>query len=140
MILGARGVLRTLRTPPPPHLPLQYVVQNSLAVHLLHTVYFRQSTFDESEKPTLKNVLKVLQNKVSNKWEDIGIQLDIDDGQLSQIKTDNAGDSKACLREMLRAWLKRANPLPSWSEMIEALESQGNEDIASQIKDKYNCT
>ena len=108
-----------------------------MAIPFILTGYSRQSTSDESEKPTLKSALKVLQNKVSNKWEDIGIQLDIDDGQLSQIKTDNAGDSKACLREMLRAWLKRAYPPPSWSEMIEALESQGNEDIASQIRDKY---
>ena len=81
--------------------------------------------------------MRVLQNKVSNDWEYIGIQLDIDDGQLKQIKLDNPGDSKACLREMLRIWLKRVNPPPSWSEMVEALEIQGSEDIASQVKTKY---
>ena len=101
------------------------------------------SSSDESEKPlTLKNVLRVLQNKVSNEWEYIGIQLEIEDGQLKKIKSDNPGDSKACLCEMLRIWLKRVNPPPSWSEMAEALEFQGNEDIASQIKTKcmYGCT
>ena len=81
----------------------------------------------------------MLQNKVSNEWEYIGIQLDIEDGQLKQIKSDNPSDSKACLCEMLRVWLKRINPPPSWSEMVEALESQGNEDIASQMRAKY-CT
>ena len=79
----------------------------------------------------------MLKNRVSNEWEDIGILLDVDDGLLRQIKTDNAGDSRACLREMLRAWLKRSNPPPTWSELKEALESQGNDDIASQIRAKY---
>ena len=93
---------------------------------------------DEPEKPlNLKNVLRVLQNKVSNAWEDIGIQLDIEDGELNKIKSDNPSDSKACLREMLRIWLKRVNPPPTWSEMVEALKFQGNEDIASQIETNY---
>ena len=56
-----------------------------------------------------------------------------------QIKLDNPGDSKACLCEMLRIWLKRVNPPPSWSAIAEALESLGNEDIASQIRAKYHC-
>ena len=95
------------------------------------------SVSSELDKPTLKNVLKVLQNKVSDKWEDIGIQLDIEDGQLSRIKIDNAGDSRACLREMLRVWLKRINPPPSWSNLADALDAQSDEGIASQIRDKY---
>ena len=106
-------------------------------IHLLYTAYSRQSTYDESEKLTLKNIMRVLQNKVSNKWEDIGIQLEIEDGQLQQIGLDKAGDSKACLREMLRVWLRRVNPPPSWSELADSLDVENYEDIASQIKAEY---
>lgn len=96
------------------------------------------SSSDVSEKPlTLKNVLRVLQTKVSNEWEYIGIELDIEDGQLEHIKSNCHGDSKACLCEMLRTWLKRVNPPPSWSKMVEALEMAGREDVALQIKTVY---
>ena len=81
--------------------------------------------------------MRVFQSKVSNKWEDIGIQLEIDDGQLSQIKIDNAGDSRACLREMLRVWLRRAKPPPSWSELADSLDVEDYGDIASQIRAEY---
>ena len=97
----------------------------------------QQSLTDESEKPSLKNILKVLKNTVSTEWENIGIQLDVEDGQLKQIKSNNPGDSKACLRDMLRTWLTRVCPPPSWSQLVEALEIESYEDIASRIKTKY---
>ena len=90
----------------------------------------------ESEKLKLKDVLTELLNKVADQWEDICILLDIEDGQLSQIKSDNA-NSKTCFREMLRIWLKRVNPSPSWSELAGALEILGNENTASQIRTKH---
>ena len=74
---------------------------------------------------------------MASKWEDIGIQLDIDDGRLSSIKADNNGDSTSCLREMLRIWLKRVKPKPSWEEMIEALECLGEQLLAEKLREKY---
>ena len=97
----------------------------------------RQSTSEESEKLNLKNVQKELHIKVADEWEDIGIQLDIDDGLLNQIKLDNANNSKTCFREMLRIWLKRTNPPPSWSELADALDALGNKLVASEIRAKY---
>ena len=90
-----------------------------------------------SSAPTLKLVLKELYNKVSSKWENIGILLDIDDAPLSKIKADNHGDSGDCLREMLRIWLKKVDPPPSWNDIIEALECLGKEKLSKELKGKY---
>ena len=75
--------------------------------------------------------------KVANEWEDIGIELDIEEGQLKQIKSDNPGDSKACLREMLRVWLSCVAPSPSWSAIADALNTLGHQDIAAHLRTVY---
>ena len=69
-------------------------------------------------------------------WEDIGIQLNVDDGVLAQVKADNS-DSRSCLREMLRYWLRRVDPQPSWKELTDALRSLGEEKLADTIGQKY---
>ena len=71
-------------------------------------------------------------------WEDIGIELEIDDGVLKQIKLDNHGDSKSCLRELFRKWLSQADPSPSWANIIDAVEGIGEEDLAHSLQHKYN--
>ena len=90
----------------------------------------------KSAIPELKVLLRELR-RVANEWEDIGIELDIEEGQLRQINTDKAGDSKACLREMLRVWLSRVAPPPSWSAMADALDTLGHQDIATHLRSSY---
>ena len=90
-----------------------------------------------SDTPTIKTLLNELRIKVADEWEDIGIQLDIEEGQLKQIKSDNVGVSKACLRDMLRVWLGRVVPSPSWSAMADALDALGHQDIASHLRYTY---
>ena len=90
-------------------------------------------------KPKLKDLQKELYSKVANEWEDIGIQLDIEEGQLKQINADKGGDSKACLREMLRVWLSHVAPPPSWSAMADALDTLGHQNIATHLRTVYMC-
>ena len=87
-------------------------------------------------KPTLKILLRELRVKAAD-WEDIGIELEIEDGTLKQIKLDNPGDSKCCLRELLRKWLNQADPLPSWASIIEAVDGIGDESLARRLKEEY---
>ena len=54
------------------------------------------------------------------------------------IKHDNPGNSKACLREMFRAWLRQVDSPSSWSAIAEAIEIVGREDIADYLKWKYD--
>ena len=88
--------------------------------------------------PTLKLLLKALYSTVADKWEDIGILLDIEDGQLAKVKADNPVNSGNCLREMLRIWLKRVEPQPaSWKDLVDALTDLGEEKLAQQLKVTY---
>ena len=84
----------------------------------------------------MKHLIKELRPKAAN-WEDMGIQLDIDDGELQTIKSNNASDNSACLREMLRRWLTQTSPAPSWSAIVDAVECIGDQQLASRMRIKY---
>ena len=81
--------------------------------------------------------MKELYTKVADKWEDIGVLLGIKDGQLKAIKSNDGRDSTSCLREMLRTWLSRVDPPPSWSAIAEAVEFLGYENFASHLRSEY---
>jgi hypothetical protein len=68
-------------------------------------------------------------------WKDIGIELDLKVTDLDVIKT-NHGNVNECFSEMLTLWLKRVNPLPKWSAMVEALKEPtvGFEELAEQVE------
>lgn len=94
--------------------------------------------FAAEVKPELKDLLKELYNKAGDLWEDIGILLGIDTGTLDAIKASQNHRSQNCLREMLKVWLKRAEPPPSWSAITEAVESLGDESLANSLRTKYH--
>ena len=89
-----------------------------------------------SDVPELKELLRELR-KIANEWEDIGIELDIAEERLMQIKSDNAGECKARLREMLRVWLSHVSPPPSWSALADTLDTLGHEDLAAHLRSRY---
>ena len=86
--------------------------------------------------PTLKLLLKELY-KIADKWEEIGIHLGVDVNLLDKVKSENDGDSKKCLREMLKILVKKEDLQPSWNEVVEALECLEEGELAQQLKDKY---
>ena len=86
--------------------------------------------------PELRMLLRELR-RVADKWEDIGIELRIEEGQLMKIKLDNADKCEACLREMLRVWLHCVAPPPSWSAMADALDEVEQQDIATHLRATY---
>ena len=92
-----------------------------------------------TKPPSLRELMRALRSKAAF-WEDIGVELQIDDGDLAQIRLDNAMDSRGCLREMLRKWLARVNPRPTWTAIVEALEQLGDEELAGRLRSKYCAT
>ena len=88
------------------------------------------------DKPTLKKLVKELRQKAAD-WEDIGIQLDVDDGDLQLIKSNNAGNNSSCLRDMLRKWLTQTSPERSWITIVEAVEFLGDKELARKLRCKY---
>ena len=85
--------------------------------------------------------LKEVQDKlfgVSNKWYDIGLQLLLSANDLDSIEA-NSNSTQHCLREMLKRWLRRVNPHPTWKAVVDALKSVvvGEETLAQQLEDEY---
>ena len=87
--------------------------------------------------PQLAELLKELY-QVADQWENIGIMLGIEDWKLMAIGRENNHDSKVCLREMLRVWLRCVDPPPSWKAVIDALCALGHDRIANHLKSNYH--
>ena len=90
------------------------------------------------QKPIdLKNVYEDLID-ISHKWYDLGLQLELMEGTLETIKSDNPENSQHCLRKMLSTWLK-IGPKPSWQTLCAALCSRtvGAEILAGDLEVKY---
>lgn len=71
----------------------------------------------------LKNVRDFLHG-VAVKWYDIGIELELDIGELQSIEQRYRGDTGACLREMLIVWLKSLHPPPTRRALANALRAR----------------
>ena len=69
-------------------------------------------------------------------WKDIGIELDLKVTDLDVISASNPRNVNECFTKMLTLWLKRVNPPPKWSAMIEALKEPavGFEDLAERVE------
>ena len=72
---------------------------------------------------------------IAAEWYDVGTLLNIPDGTLSKIKHDG-GKANSCLRMMLTEWLKRTDPLPTWSELADAVQSLDSS-IAEKIRTNF---
>ena len=85
---------------------------------------------------SLNDVRKELLD-ASTKWYDIGLELRLRTGVLDNIQYQYQ-DASTCLREMLRHWLKKADPCPTWKGLANALESRTVEELrlAQQLRTK----
>ena len=93
---------------------------------------------DGSMQPEMKDLAKELYNTTSDKWEDIGILLGIESGILDAIKAAENQAPQRCLREMLKLWLKRISPPPSWAAIADAVELLGDQNLADHLRTKYH--
>ena len=89
-------------------------------------------------KPTEKQLLQQLYNTVPDKWQPIGIYLEIPKAQLNVIDANHRGDPQKCLMALLtESWLPRVSPPPTWEEIAEAVEFVGCPDVAQKLRDKF---
>ena len=85
--------------------------------------------------PKLKELMRELSAKAAD-WERIGIELEIDDGDLKQIKSNNPLDNCKCLIEMFRKWLTQVSPEPTWAAIADAVEHIGDKELARRLRSK----
>ena len=58
---------------------------------------------------------------VRRKWYNIGLELGVEHDKLDIIQDKNGTDYDACLREMLKIWLKFYPNKPTWGQVADAL-------------------
>ena len=85
----------------------------------------------------MKDLMKALYNTVADKWEPIGIYLHLPMATLKAIVEERQHDPHKCLIGMLEVWLKRLDPLPTWSALIEAVKFLGEEQLGRELREKY---
>ena len=83
----------------------------------------------------MKKLTTALYHKVASKWKVIGVQLKISD--LASIEANHSGDPHLCLVEMLEVWLRRVDPPPTWTAIIEAVEFLGEEQLGKELRQNY---
>ena len=81
--------------------------------------------------------MEALYNTVANEWKPIGIYLHLPMPTLKAIDAEHQRDPHKCLIGMLEVWLKRVNPPPTWSAIIEAVEFLGEEQLGRKLREKY---
>ena len=70
----------------------------------------------------------------SKKWMDIGVDLGLDIDVLFKIRSLYGDNPDICIWEMITAWLKFFDPLPTWGILSNAL--RGNNEV--KLADKGN--
>ena len=84
--------------------------------------------------PSLQQLLKAL--KTVENWFVFGAMLGVPVPQLKKIKSSCQGDVELCKIDMLQYWLDN-NLVPTWNEVILALEESDQLALAAQIKHEY---
>ena len=69
------------------------------------------------------------------KWYNIGLELGLTVGTLDAIQLTNKHDVDECFRAMLKEWLRKSEPFPTWSNLAKALRAPpvGLEQLAEQL-------
>ena len=85
----------------------------------------------------LKIVFNELQS-CSKKWYYIGLELDFSADTLDNIESESS-DPNGYLLKVLKRYLRRSDPHPTWKRIVAALKSKsvGYEQLADQIERQY---
>ena len=102
-----------------------------------HLFWFQDEVKNLNQKPKLKDLLEELV-KISHKWYDLGVHLELEEGTLKTIKSNHPENARRCLSEMLSTWLK-AEPRATWRTLCAALHSEtvDEKELASNLVAKY---
>ena len=75
------------------------------------------------------------------KWYNIGLELGVKAEKLDQINDEYGFDYDACLRQMLRIWLKFYHNRPSWNQLADALKQEAvdEDELADEGMAVYFC-
>ena len=94
------------------------------------------------QRPLLKDImleymLSPDKSKTEQHWEDIGIQLEVDDEILNRYRRTRY-TNEWIFKAVIRSWVNQTYPLPTWLSFVEALERlQICSTLARHLRLKY---
>ena len=91
------------------------------------------SLFNHYSGALSKKDLAAIQNslaKITHKWTDIGIQLEMDPDYLEKLRNQPNSSDSSNLRQMILTWLNGDDPVPTWSALCKALRAPAVEEEA----------
>ena len=116
-------------------------------------LYADSSSVEQLNRPSLRDILMEISTsdvrdyEIMDRWEDIGIQLEIADEELAEIRRKHTTstfegvvrhDSDQAFRYMIRFWIKQVDPPPTWSKFVEALKRLNIvHKLTDQLRSKY---
>ena len=88
-----------------------------------------------TKPPKKSDLLNFVASRALNKWERIGLQLDLEQHQLDAIQSQ---DPIKCYSVVFDLWKKRTDPPFTWATVVEALRAPivGENALAEEI-DKW---
>ena len=86
----------------------------------------------------LKKVLDAGTYKLAAEWEQLGLALGIERFRLRQLKTNNHGDTTACLTDALQIWIDTGSAtLEKLGDAVSNPAFINNENLSKEIKEEY---
>ena len=103
-----------------------------------HLFWFQDQVQNFKQKPIMLSEAYEGLFGISNKWQNVGLQLKLEPGTLKAIESNHPKSSQDCLREMLSTWLK-VDLRPTWHTLCGVLcnETVGEKQLASNLVAKY---
>ena len=101
-----------------------------------------------SDRPTNKELREHVQKKIGDKWEEVAIELGLDDDG------DDNGDKKTTLDDIrekrkdnpnmaayyvLNSWLRSMRIKPTWGGLIKALQEAGLQEAVESVTTHLSC-
>lgn len=108
--------------------------------YVLQQVYIHAYDFFSSYLGvTLDGLMKNLQKtNALSKWQSFGVMLEIELSYLDAIAAKYHQEPENCLMRVLKLWLNRIDPPPSWSMLEHVLQFLGEEKLAFELKEKHS--
>ena len=83
--------------------------------------------------------MKLLYNKIADKWHALGYYLEIPTETLNIIGGKEGSDPQKCLLALFDVWLSRLDPPPTWEAMAEAVGVVANNSkLAEEVRKMEN--
>ena len=91
----------------------------------------------KSKEPEMRDLMNDVASVITAKWEDMGIQLGLEQNDLDTIKKDSINVSHTCFQNVFALWKQKQCSEYSWTTIYTALTSMNEHCLASTIKEKY---